>query len=161
MYPLRDLINQALAASLADPEGPAADFGTYCRLLDVSGERNLHLANPLNPKDSWPVRPRAQSLSGDEPVHGGFLSLSYSAHDDCVLLEDHDDRSALEEFILGGAGILNPFTTYVFAFVDGNLAPYTITYRSMQNGMLLRLDINERDPEEPYLGKRLEWLSID
>jgi hypothetical protein len=165
MHVIRDIAEQAVAATASDPEGGLSLHEIY-RLLDVGQrrpQRNAHLANPLNrdPKVFY-FRPRHEPLSGEEPVYGQFLSLDYSAHDYRMILEDHDDLASLESSILSGSGILNPFTTYEFAFVEFRLAPYRITYRDREG---LLKDFNKyaqydskRSLEEDHREPKLAWV---
>lgn len=97
------------------------------QLLDTFDEGNGHLANPLNrdPNIHY-FRPRETLLTGEEEVNGKYLTLDYCGHDPRLLLKAFDSIEELERSILSDAGILNSWTTYVFAFIDGQLRDYEV-----------------------------------
>jgi hypothetical protein len=97
------------------------------QLLDTWGEGNSHLANPLNRDPSIPYfRPREMLLTGEEVVNGKYMTLVYCGHDLSLYLIAFDSIEEMERSILSGSGILNSWTTYVFAFVDGQLKDYEV-----------------------------------
>ena len=97
------------------------------RILDAAGKRNRHLVNPMNRDREVPYfRPRQTPLTGDELVYGKYLTMHYCGHDVSSLLFDFDCIEELEKDLLSGAGILNCWTTYVFAFIDGQLRDYEV-----------------------------------
>jgi hypothetical protein len=164
MLPLRQLAQQAVAATLDDPEGTAWNIIDIYRLLDVEGVRNPHLANPLNHPRVGHIRPRKSPLCGAEPVYGDYLSLTYCAHDPFVRLEDHDDLASLESALLSPSGIVNPYITYCVAFVAGKVAPFKVMYRG-PDGVTRPLDKYQQHKQfnwnqsenEQYPDRRVVW----
>jgi len=165
MHVVRDIAAQAVTATSTDPDGGLSLDEIYS-LLDVSKrgpQRNEHLANPLNRDPNvFYFRPRLEPLSGNEPVYGQFLSLSYYSHDPFLVLENHDDLASLESSILAGAGILNPFTTFELAFIGFRMAPYRITYRDGQGLFQIFQKRDQYDGKvsarEKYRERKLEWI---
>jgi len=164
MLPLRQLAQQAVAATLDDPEGSAWTIIDIYRLLDVEGKRNRHLANPLNHPRVGFIRARQSPLSGAEPVYGDYLSLTYCAHDPFVRLDDHDDLASLESALLSPSGIVNPYITYCIAFVTGKVAPFKVLYRG-PDGVMRSLDKYQQHKQfkwnqsenEQYPDRRIVW----
>ena len=129
IHTLRELTEQAAVATADDPDG-GLELDEIYRLLDVCGTQNEHIANPLNrDPDVYYFRPREKMLTGEEAINGRFLSLIYCGHDPYVLLCDHKDLQSLETSILSDSGIINPFITFLIAFVDFRVMPYRIMYR--------------------------------
>jgi hypothetical protein len=100
---------------------------SFRTLTHIRGRRNAHLAEP----DGYDSRTgnyhqRRTPLPLDVEVHGDFVTLAYCGHGPWAILEDHDSLAELERSILGGAGILNGFTEFVLAFVNGNLRSYEV-----------------------------------
>lgn len=161
---LREIAEQAAEAASSDPDFSLQPHKIY-RLLDVSKrrpQRNEHLVNPLNRDPNvYYFRPRAEPLSGDEPVYGQFLLLRYCSHDPFVILEDHDELGSLESALLSDGGILNPFITFQFAFIDFRLAPYRITYRDKDGTVTPFNKQDQYDGKlsfgEKYRERKLEW----
>jgi hypothetical protein len=161
MHLLREIATQAVIATAEDPYvGLSTDL--IYRLLDVVGTANPHLKNPLNRyKDVYYFRPREFPLTGEEPIFGRFLILTYCSHDDCVILIDCADVTTLEARLLGGGGILNPFTSIEFAFVDFLLTPFHITYRGRDGSMSVfnkRKQNENIQRRETYENRTLKWL---
>jgi hypothetical protein len=161
MFLIRDLAVQAIEATSDDPEGNLLGFGPIYKLLDTDGSRNPHLANPLNHPLRCHFRARENPLRGGENVNGEFLSLTYCNHDPFVRLIDHDDLASLEATILGPGGLLNPFITYLVAFISGKVAKYRITYVG-PDGTILPFDKYSqwRDYQsgKKYPNAAIEWL---
>ncbi len=125
---VRKLAEDAVAATQNDPEGSPLTLTDVLRLLDSDGNRNRHLRNPLNhPRDGY-IKPRAVPLTGDEPVHGDFLALTYCAHDPFVRLDDHESLEQLEKFLASDSGTINFYITCSIAFIRGSVVPYRIGY---------------------------------
>lgn len=162
MQTLRDIADQAVAATATDPDG-GLDIDDIFELLDVRGNANLNLANPLNrDPDVFYFRPRSQPLTGNEPVNGQFLSLEFCGHEPDMILTDHPDLKSLESEILGDRGILNPFTTYLVAFINYRAAPYRVIYRDA-DGREKQFNKHDQytgdDPfDTEYVDCRVEWL---
>jgi len=162
MQTLRNIVNQAVAATATDSEGGLEANELYM-LLDARGDANPHLVNQLNRDPQvYYFRPRQHPLTGDEMVNGRFLSLHYCGHDPFALLLDHQDLESLESSILSGAGILNPFTTYLIAFIDYRVAPFRIMYRG-SDGNVVHFEKQDQyagaDPwGKQYIDSRVEWL---
>jgi hypothetical protein len=156
-----DLAEEAVAATQDDPEGSALTVNEILRLLDVIGTRNPHLENPLNHPRQGYIRPRQTPLTGDEPVSGEFLSLTYCAHDPFVLLRDHDGLESLE-WHLAGSGIANFYITYCIAFIDGKVARYRIAY-SADDGTVAWFDKNLQNSEGSQPAERAvkRWVIWD
>jgi hypothetical protein len=164
MLLVSQLAQQAVAATLDDPEGSAWNITDIYRLLDVDGRRNFHLANPLNHPRVGHIRARRSPLLGTEPVFGDYLSLAYCAHDPFVRLDDHDDLASLETSLLSPSGIVNPYITYCIAFVTGKVAPFKVMFRG-PDGSIRRLDKYQQHKEfkwnqsdnEQYPDRRVVW----
>ena len=160
---LKQIAEDAVEATAYDPDGGLEAKEIY-HLLDVRGTLNEHLMNPLNRVGEVTyVRPRETPLTGEEEVYGQWLSLIYCGHDPFVILRDHADRDSLESFLLSGSGIVNPFITFVIAFIDFNVAPYAINYRNSDGTVVQFNKLNQMDgtdsPNEEYPDRQLEWLS--
>jgi hypothetical protein len=70
--------------------------------LDVQGQSNMHLANPLNRDPNvFYFRPRMTALSGTELLHGTYLLFDYCAHDESMHLIDYPSLGDLEQAIIG------------------------------------------------------------
>lgn len=129
------------------------------QFLDTQGIANEHLSNPKNrgPK-AYHFHPREIALTGSELVFGDFLLLNHCSHDQSLILTDFPSLSDLESQILDGAGILNPFTTFLLAFRQGILSPYEITYESPSGE---RVRFQKSDPcdfGKTYPNAALQWL---
>jgi hypothetical protein len=122
------------------------------------------LANPLNQgPNAYYFRPRAESLTGNEPVFGDFLSLMVSEHDPLVFLEDHDDLESLKRCILSDSGPFNFFVTGVAAFVESRLMPYRLRF-CKRDGTVV--DFSKFDEyagvytaRERFGGREIEWTA--
>jgi hypothetical protein len=162
MFRIQDLAIQAIGATSDDPDGNLLSCRHIYELLDTGGSRNPHLANRLNHPPRGYIRPREYPLNGDEMANGEFLSLNYCAHDPSLHLVDHDDLASLEEVILGPGGLLNPFTTYLVAFISGKVARYRITYIGADGGVVPFDKYVQSWPQEflhaQYPGATIEWL---
>ena len=159
---LKQITDDAVEATADDPDGGLEAEEVY-RLLDVSGTLNEHLINPQNRAGGVTyVRPRETPLTGEEEVHGKWLSLTYCGHDPFALLEDYNDRDSLESFLVSDSGILNPFITFLIAFIDYKVVPYTISYRNRDGAIVQFNKRNQYDgtdsPKEKYPERQLEWL---
>lgn len=127
---LNHIAEQAVSFMADDPDG-GSWLQHILQLLDTKGAENEHLANPLNRDPHvYYQRPRDKALTGAEVVHGDFLALDYCGHTPSMTLFDYPRIEELETVILGGAGILNQFTTYLLAFREGRIAPYDVFYDS-------------------------------
>jgi hypothetical protein len=123
---LRELIRQAVDFT-KDHRNWGLREREALQLLDAVGERNEHLANPLNKSREVPYfRPRQTPLTGEEPVYGKYLTMDYCGHEPSLSLKTFDTKEELERDILSEAGIINAWTTYVFAFIDGKLRDYEV-----------------------------------
>ncbi|NJM74568.1 MAG: hypothetical protein HC852_00960 [Acaryochloridaceae cyanobacterium RU_4_10] len=161
MCTLSQIAEQAVAATADDPDGGLKIDELY-RLLDVSGTQNKHIANRLNRDPNvYYFRPRESPLTGDEPIYGQFLSLAYGSHDPYALLQDYDNLALLEASILSDGGFVNPFTTFLIAFIDFRAVSYEITYRSRNNPVVLFNKQNQYDGSdsvrEEYKERQLQW----
>lgn len=123
---LRDLVRQAVEFT-NEHEYWGICEEEILQLLDTVDEENRHLANPLN-KDSnvASFRPRQTPLTGEEEVYGKYLTMNYCGHDRSLLLKAFGSIEEMERHILSGGGILNCWTTYVFAFIDDQLRDYEV-----------------------------------
>jgi hypothetical protein len=163
MLTLHQLAARTIEAISDDPRDIYFSFDMVFDLLDVEGSRNEHLANPLNHPRSDYFRRRERPHRGDEIVNGEFLSLRYCGYDPFVLLRDHDDLASLEQLIVSSSGPLNPFITFLVAFISGKVVRYQITYRSA-DGRVLRFDPCNRPSEtgrfldDLYPNRAIEWL---
>ncbi len=100
-------------------------------LTHVRGTRNAHLADPQGFDDlTRKHSERTTPLPLDGEVRGDFVTLDYCGHCTCVIIEDHDSLADVELKILSGAGILNPFTEVVLAFINGKLREYEVRHES-------------------------------
>ena len=156
------LAKEAVAATQDDPEGSALTVNGVLRLLDVKGTRNSHLENPLNHPQRGYIRPRQTPLTGDEPVYGEFLSLTYCGHDPFVRLEDHDSRESLELFLASPSGVVNFFITYCIAFIDGQVARYRVAYTA-DDGSVAWFDKHLQNTKGPQAAERAgkRWVFWD
>lgn len=133
--------------------------------VDFCGEDNPHLANPLNnehPRTVFYFRPWAVPLSGDEPVHGRYLLFHCIGHNGDMWVTSFASRRAMEEDILGDAGITNAFTSVQVAVVDGRVARYEVSHQDDATGERRRFDKEAQwDSENPFgtlQGLTLRWL---
>jgi len=104
---------------------------SFLTLTHIRGKRNGHLADP----DGYDSRTgnyheRRTPLPLAAEVHGEFLTLDYCGHGPWAILKDHGSLAEVEGEILSGAGILNGFTEFVLAFVNGRLHSYEVRDRS-------------------------------
>ena len=132
MAVLSDIVMQSVRRNADDPYAAICDSDVYHnldvrRVQAVPTNTNIHLLNPRN-SELGGFRPRETSLTGDEPVNGDYLSLHYSSHDGSFFLLDHLSIHELEAEIVGSAGILNPFTSFVDAFIHFTATEYEITF---------------------------------
>jgi hypothetical protein len=155
MLTVLELANAAVAATQDDPEGSMLTVPAVLCLLDVHGTRNAHLANPLNhpPLGRGCFKPREVRLSGAEPIHGAFLTLSYCCHDPFVQLIDFDDIKSLEQMLASGSGIVNFYINYAVAFIDGKVARYQIAYRG-DDGSIGLFDKHLQNTQGPQPAER-------
>ena len=105
--------------------------------------------------------PRKKTLTGEETINGRFLSLIYCGHDPFALLCDHEDLQSLEMSILSDGGIVNPFITFLIAFIDFQIIPYRIMYQD-RSGLRVRFNKqNQYDGSdsvrERYKDRTIEW----
>ena len=129
---LADIVIQSVHRNAHDPYAAIRDTDVYWnldvrRLQGTPTNTNIHLLNPLN-SELGGFRSRDTPLTGAEPVNGEFLSLHYSSHDGSFFLLDHSSLHELESEILGDAGIFNPFTCFVDAFINFHATQYDITF---------------------------------
>ncbi|KYF50868.1 hypothetical protein BE08_11300 [Sorangium cellulosum] len=99
-------------------------------------------------------------FSPEIELNDRFIVVDHASHVPESSVWGFADRTELEAFILGPAGLTNPFTTFCVAFVDGSRCPFRLLYvdgaRDVEFSKSAQL---ERDPfghEYPKL--RLEWL---
>jgi hypothetical protein len=154
---LNYLAHQAVAFTNKEKQG-GLWLSLIYELLDVRGSRNEHLANPLN-RDAkvfyW--RPRAIPFTGEEEVHGEFLTLDYCSHYPQLILTDFDSLEDLEASLLGPAGLMNQFTTQQIAFKALQLQPFNIYYDS-PDGMQIRFEKHaQKDFDTKYPNPKLFW----
>ena len=160
---LRELVSQAVNATASDVDGGLEPQEIYS-LLDSDGPANAALRNPENAAALRPgFHPRPVPFSGDERVEGEFLTLDFCGHDPSCVLRYHTSLSEIEDFVLSQSGILNPFTTYMLAFVKGVCRKYTVTYEG-DGGARLAFDklSQVEDPHafgKVYPNASLEWAS--
>lgn len=103
--------------------------------VDVIGENNLHLRNPLNLDKSVPYfRKRETPLTGDEIVVGDFLLFDYTGHSEDMYLRQYRSLSEIEEQITNCAGITNLFTTYQVAIINGRVQEYDVYFTEKNDG---------------------------
>lgn len=160
-HTLLEIAEEAVVATANDPLG-GLDFDDIYGLLDVGGTQNEHLANPLNRDPTvYHHRPRAMPLVGDEQINGRYLSLTYCGHYPLVHLCDHEDLHSLERSILSDSGILNPFVTYLIAFIDFRNVPYRVVYRGGDGSLIPFTKLTQYDASyrsrEQYIDRQLEW----
>ncbi|WP_044966807.1 hypothetical protein [Sorangium cellulosum] len=98
-------------------------------------------------------------FSTELELNDRFIVVDHEAHVPASSVWGFAARAELEAFILGPAGLTNPFTTFCVAFVDGSCCPFRLLYvdgaRDVEFSKAAQL---ERDPfghEYPEL--RLEW----
>jgi hypothetical protein len=97
------------------------------QLIDFVGDENAHLVNPLNRDPLVPYfRPRQTPLTGEEKVYNKYIAMNYCGHDQSLRLETFGSLEEMEENLLSPGGLINSWTTYVFAFVDGQLHDYEL-----------------------------------
>ena len=104
---------------------------SFRTLTHIRGKRNAHVADPEGYNSrTGNYHQRRTPLPLDAEVHGDFLTLYYCGHGPWAILEDHESLAEVERSILSRAGILNGFTQFVLAFVDGKLRSYEVRDRS-------------------------------
>jgi hypothetical protein len=120
---LADISSAAEATGWMSPD----DFRS---LTHIRGRRNGFLADPQghDPRNGRYLE-RRSPMPLDAEVSGDFLTLDYCGHGPWAILEDHDSLEALERAILSGAGVLNTFTTFMLAFINGRLRQYEVRDR--------------------------------
>lgn len=123
---VREMAEMAVAASNDDPEGSCLAVAEILRRLDTHDANNAHLADPAVDRSRF----RSEVLSGEEPVYGEFVTLTYSAHYPLVRLDGFADLRAMEAWLASDGGIVNFFATYVIAFIAGKSRSYAIAYRT-------------------------------
>lgn len=106
--------------------------GAVLELTHVRGPSNAHLTDER--RESIYL-PRAWPLPPDAEVRGEFLTLLWEWHSPCLLLDEHASLADVEAAIIGGAGVSNPFTGCVLAFVGGQLRGYEVRRRA--DGLLV------------------------
>jgi hypothetical protein len=156
-----EVAKAAVEATQDDPEGSALTVNEILHLLDIRGTRNPHLENPLNHPQQGYIRPRQAPLTGDEPVFGEFLSLTYCGHDPFFRIEDHENRESLELHLACGSGVVNFYITYCLAFIDGKVARYRVAY-SEDDGSVAWFDKDLQNtkgaqPAERALKRWIVW----
>ena len=128
---------------------------SFRTLTHIRGTRNAHLADP----DGYDSRTgnyhqRSTPLPLDAEVHGEFLTLDYCGHGPWAILENHGSLADVEKSILSGAGILNGFTEFVLAFIDGKQRGYEV--RDGGNRLLAKDGMRVVDPNEAHAAKAAE-----
>ena len=123
------LLVRDIAAAVEATDSMSLDG--FRTLTHVRGKLNAHLADP----DGYDgrigrYRERRTPLPMDAEVLGDFLTLDYCGHGPWAVLADHESLAEVEKSILSAAGILNGFTTFVLAFVNGKLRSYEVRDRS-------------------------------
>ncbi|PIF13386.1 hypothetical protein CLU94_5496 [Janthinobacterium sp. 13] len=121
-----EMAEMAVTASNDDPEGSCLTVAEVMSRLNTHDSNNAHLADPAVDRSRF----RSEVLRGDEPVHGEFLALVYSAHYPLVRLDGFADFRAMEEWLASDSGIVNSFATYVIAFIAGQSRSYAIAYKA-------------------------------
>lgn len=93
----------------------------------IIGEDNLQLGNPRNEE-------REVTNTGEEVVVGSYLLFDYIEHTEDMYIEQYQSLSALEKAITSSSGVINPFTTYQVAIVNGEVATYEIYFTNKKDG---------------------------
>lgn len=138
--------------------------------IDVIGQNNKHLRNPLNlDKSCYYSREREKSLSGEELIYGDFILFDYCGHSEDMYIKEFDSLEQLEKAIKDDGGLTNPFTTYQVAIIKGQVKDYNLYFTNKNDGKEYKFvkdyhDLLERDAEHrgiPYFkitNVRLEWV---
>ncbi|WP_437636881.1 hypothetical protein [Sorangium sp. So ce854] len=88
-----------------------------------------------------------------------FIVVDHAGHVPESSVRGFAGRTELEAFILGPAGLTNPFTTFCVAFVDGIYCPFRLIYvdgaRDVEFSKAAQLDRGPFKHEYPKL--RIEW----
>lgn len=69
---------------------------------------------------------RKVPLTGEEYVYGDFLLYDENGHDGCFQILSFDSLKDIGNWILGDAGIDNPFTDRMITIVYGKVKKYEI-----------------------------------
>ena len=95
--------------------------------VDIFGEGNDHLCNPLNGNgECHYFRPRETPLTGDEIIRGDYILYDVVGHNGDEFINSYETFDELERNILGGAGVFNMFTTVIVAIVHGKVKRYKV-----------------------------------
>lgn len=114
------------------------------------------------------IVPRTIPLTGNENIEGKYLLFSDIGHLPEILLITFDSLTDLEQVIIGGGGILNPFTSIQIAILNGSVKPYRIECVNTKTSKTEILNVDEiitlKDSfgfgELPLNAKRVVWSDI-
>ncbi|WP_438018473.1 hypothetical protein WMF18_05095 [Sorangium sp. So ce315] len=99
-------------------------------------------------------------FSPEIELNDRFIVVDHVGHVPESSVRGFADRAELEAFILGPAGLTNPFTTFCVVFVDGSYCPFRLLYvdgaRDVEFSKAAQLERVPFGHEYPEL--RLEWL---
>ncbi|NEZ41960.1 hypothetical protein [Paenibacillus alvei] len=118
--------------------------------VDVIGEDNLPLRNPLNLDENvYYFRKRDVPLSGEEMVAGDYLLFDYVGHNEDMFLTQFKSLHELEAEMTNSGGITNPFTTYQIAIIHGVVKRYDIYFTNKLDGKEYKFikDLHDALPE--------------
>lgn len=140
----RTMLHVRDIAAAAERWMPIEDFLSFTH---IRGKSNTHLAEP----DGFDNRTqryaqRRHPLPLDGFVHGDFLTLDYCGHGPWAILESHDSIADAEKAILGGAGILNGWTDFMIAFINGRPRDFEVqdeSGRTLAKGGALLVSASE------------------
>lgn len=103
--------------------------------VDIIGESNKHLRNPLNlDKNCFYFREREVPLNGSEVIYGDFILFEYSGHNEDMYIKEFESLELLEKEIKGDGGFTNPFMTYQAAMIRGKLEEYSLYFTNKNDG---------------------------
>ena len=132
MVKLKTLLD---SAQTAFPEDDEIEHEHVYYRLNFECSHSANLPESFGP----PKSQRDIPLTGEEELHGDFFTLDYISHDDTYRLRDYDSRESMEAELVGDRGILNPFTTFVIAFVDSSVVDYKIKYTDSEGNRILSI----------------------
>lgn len=151
-----ELLSRIEAATAAHPWGRLPRESVERTVVILGGGRR----DSREPGFSYgPDGPSALEPSTRIPTC--FLTYSYCDHDGSGVIVTHDSEELLIEEVLGPAGILNTFTTYMVAVVASRVRPFEVRFDGEEGEEVFCKDkqIHGANPfGEEYPNARLSWL---
>ena len=94
-------------------------------------------------------------------VEGDFLVVDFTPHEPTMYIRYFSSLDALENFLYGVSGPINPFCGFAVPFLNGEARRYSIV--ASYQGVDVELDSADTDYENledanGYVGKSIKWL---